>query len=255
MKLKLKRPLVFFDLETTGVDITRDRIVEMSFIKVFPDATQEVKTKRINPGIPIPARATEVHGITNEDVKDCPQFPNIAKSLYSWLQGCDLAGYNSNRFDVPMLVEEMMRSGIAVDVEAFKLVDVQAIYHKMEPRTLAAAYKYYCKKDIINAHSAQADVEATVEVLMAQIDMYEDLGDDVDSLDEFSKQNNNLDLAGRLVLDENGEAVFNFGKFKGAKVKEVFKKDPNYYNWIINGEFTQNTKQICTRLRIEASQM
>lgn len=250
MRLKLKRSLVFFDLETTGVDVAKDRIVEMSFIKLHPNGEKEIKTRRVNPGIPIPKSASDVHGIYDADVKDCPEFGNLAKSLGEWLRGCDFAGFNSNRFDVPLLVEELLRVGVQIDVTDFKMVDVQTIYHKLEPRTLEAAYRFYCGKSIENAHSAEADIEATYEVLLAQIEKYEELGDDVESLSEFSKMNNNVDFAGRIIYDENGVAVFNFGKHKGRTVEDVFKNESSYYNWIMNGDFSQNTKNVCTQLRL-----
>lgn len=251
MGLKLNRPLVFFDLETTGIDVAKDKIVEISLIKVFPDGQKEIKTRRINPGMPIPKAASDVHGIYDEDVKDCPEFGNVAKSLGEWLKGCDLGGFNSNRFDIPLLVEEMLRAGVALEMEDVKLVDVQTIYHKMEPRTLEAAYKFYCGKSLENAHSAQADVEATYEVLLAQIEKYEELGEDVAALSEYSNVGRNVDFAGRIVYDENDVPVFNFGKHKGRSVADVFKNEVSYYNWIISGDFSQNTKNVCTKLRLK----
>lgn len=250
MGLKLKRPLILFDLETTGIDVAKDRIVEISLIKVLPSGEKEIKTRRINPTIPIPKGASDVHGIYDADVKDCPEFANIAKSLFEWIKGCDLGGFNSNRFDIPLLVEEFLRAGVQIDADDFKMVDVQTIFHKMEPRTLEAAYKFYCGKSIENAHSAQADIEATYDVLVAQIEKYEELEGDVDSLAEFSKQSKNVDFAGRIVYNDNDVPVFNFGKHKGIPVQEVFKKEPSYYNWIINGDFAQNTKNVCTKLRL-----
>lgn len=246
MKLELKKPLVFFDLETTGVDPGRDRIVEMCFIKVHPDGERETKTRRINPEMPIPPESTAIHGITDQDVADQPAFRQIARALYTWIEGCDLAGYNSNKFDVPMLVEEFLRAGVEVDLNSIKLVDVQNIFHKKEQRTLVAAYKFYCSKDIINAHSAEADVEATYEVLLAQLEKYDDLPRDIEALSAYSKMGHNLDFAGRIGVNENGIPVFNFGKHKGVPVVDVFRKEPSYYDWMIKGDFTLDTKRVVT---------
>ena len=250
MRLKLTRPLVFFDLETTGINIAKDRIVEISFVKVYPNGKEESKTRRINPGMPIPAEATAVHGITNEDVKDCPTFKEIAKSLAAQIEGCDLAGFNSNRFDIPLLAEEFIRAGVDIDLNRRKFVDVQTIYHKMEQRTLSAAYKFYCNKDLDNAHTAEADTMATYEVLKAQLDRYPDLQNDIDFLSKYSSFNNNVDFAGRMVYNEKGEEVVNFGKYKGRLVKEVLKSDPGYYAWIMNGDFTLNTKKMLTEIKL-----
>lgn len=249
MKLELKRPIIFFDLETTGVDVARDRIVEMSFIKVLENGDKEIKTRRINPGMPIPAESTAIHGITDADVANEPLFAQVAKSLKSWLEGCDLAGYNSNRFDVPVLVEEFLRAGVEINLKDVKFVDVQNIFHKKEQRTLVAAYKFYCGGDLANAHSAQADIEATYEVLLAQLERYDDLEGDVDFLAEYTQMNKNVDFAGRIALDENGVAVFNFGKHKGRAVKDVFRADPSYYDWIMRGDFTLNTKAVVTEIK------
>ncbi|MDL2305411.1 3'-5' exonuclease [Bacteroides sp. OttesenSCG-928-D19] len=250
MQLKLKNPLVFFDLETTGINITKDRIVEISYLKVMPDGTEECRTRRVNPQMPIPEQATAVHGITDEDVKDCPTFKELAKSLAAQIEGCDLAGFNSNRFDIPMLAEEFLRAGVELDLSKRKFIDVQTIFHKMEQRNLIAAYKFYCGKDLTNAHSAESDTRATYEVLMSQLDKYPDLENDVDALSEFSSFNNNVDFAGRMIYNENGEEVINFGKYKGQLVKEVLKKDLGYYGWIIQGDFPLNTKQKLTEIRL-----
>ena len=252
MELKLKRPLIFFDIESTGVDPAKDHIVEISLIKVHPNGDEESKTRRINPGVHIPEASTAIHGITDDDVKDCPTFPQIAKSLAAFIKGCDLAGYNSNKFDIPILVEEFMRAGVEIDLSGKKFVDVQNIFHKMEQRTLAAAYKFYCGAEIENAHSAEADIRATYEVLKAQLDRYpDDLQNDVDFLADFSRMNRNLDFAGRIVLDDHDVPVFNFGKHKGRPVAEVFATEPSYYNWMLNGDFPLNTTPILTRLRHE----
>ncbi|MDR1918980.1 MAG: 3'-5' exonuclease [Tannerellaceae bacterium] len=250
MQLNLRNPLVFFDLETTGVNIVKDRIVEISFVKVYPNGKEETKTRRINPGMPIPPESTAIHGITDADVKDCPAFKEIAKSLAAHIEGCDLAGFNSNRFDIPMLAEEFLRAEVDIDLNRRKFVDVQTIFHKMEQRTLAAAYKFYCSKDLLNAHSAEADTLATYEILKAQLDRYPELQNDVNYLSQYSSYNNNVDFAGRMVYNEKKEEVINFGKYKGQLVADVLKNDPSYYSWIINGDFTLNTKKILTEIKL-----
>ena len=250
MQLKLKNPLVFFDLEATGIDIVNDRIVEISMVKVYPDGKEECKTRRINPQRHIPAEATAIHGITDEDVKDCPTFKEIAKSLAAQIEGCDLAGYNSNRFDIPLLAEEFIRADVDIDLNHRKFVDVQTIFHKMEQRTLSAAYKFYCNKELEHAHSAEADTFATYEVLKAQLDRYTELENDITFLSKFSSYNNNVDFAGRMIYNDKGQEVFNFGKYKGRLVEEILKVDPGYYSWIMNGEFPLNTKQILSRIRL-----
>jgi len=252
MKLNLKNPIIFFDLETTGLDITKDRIVELCYIRVEPNGNEEAKSMRINPEIHIPEEASKVHGIYDEDVKECPTFKQIAKTLWHTFEGCDLAGYNSNKFDVPLLVEEFMRAGVDIDLSKRKLVDVQNIYHKLERRTLIAAYKYYCGKDLENAHSALADTQATYEVLQAQLDKYpNELQNDMQFLADYSRMSNNIDFAGRFVYDENGVELVNFGKYKGKPLKEVLQKDPGYYGWIMQSDFTMNTKQVLTKLRFK----
>lgn len=250
MQLNLKNPLVFFDLETTGIDIVRDRIVEISYIKVYPNGKEETKTQRINPGMPIPPASTAIHGITDDDVKNCPHFKEIAKTLAAQIEGCDLAGYNSNRFDIPMLAEEFLRADVNVDLTKRKFIDVQTIFHKMEQRTLSAAYKFYCNKLLENAHTASADTMATYEVLKAQLDRYPELENDVTFLSKFSSFNNNVDFAGRMVYNDKGQEVFNFGKHKGQLVTEVFASDPNYYAWMMNGDFPLNTKQKLTEIKL-----
>ena len=249
MKLHLQRPIVVFDLETTGVQITRDRIVEISILKVHPDGEQETKTRRINPEMHIPEEATAVHGITDADVADCPTFAQVARSLYSWIEGCDIAGFNSNRFDVPMLVEEFLRAGVAVDFDDRHFIDVQTIYHKMERRTLEAAYKFYCSKTLENAHSAEADTQATFEVLEAQLDHYrEELTNDVAALAEFSSYGRRVDFAGSLAFNDQDEIVINFGKYKGVPVTEVFRRDSGYYSWVMGAQFPLETKRWFSRL-------
>ena len=240
MKLKLERPLVFFDLETTGTNPSTDRIVEISLIKVMPDGREMEHSHRINPGIPIPASSTAIHHITDADVANEPKFSDIAAKLNKWLEGCDMAGYNSNKFDVPLLMEEFKRAGIPFDTSGRRFVDVQNIFYAMEPRTLVAAYRFYCGKDLEGAHSATCDTHATYEVLMSQLDRYEDLQNDVEKLSKIG-QKRTLDLAGRIAEDENGNPVFNFGKYKGQKVEDVFKRDIGYYSWMMQGEFPQNT--------------
>ncbi len=250
MKLNLRNPLVFFDLETTGVNITKDRIVELSYIKVMPNGTEIKKTIRVNPEMHIPESATALHHITDEDVKDKPTFKEIAKSLANDFEGCDFAGFNSNRFDIPLLMEEFLRVGVNFDISKRKFIDIQTIFHKMEQRTLTAAYKFYCNKDLDNAHSANADTEATYEVLQAQLERYPNLENDVDFLSKFSSQNRNVDLAGRIVLNDDNVEVFNFGKYKGQPVADVLKKDTGYFGWIMQGDFPQNTKNVLTNIKL-----
>ena len=229
MKLNLKRPIVFFDLETTGVDTSKDRIVEISMIKIMPNGDEDVKTRRINPEMPIPPEATAVHGITDEDVKDAPTFRQLAKSLAQFIQGCDFGGFNSNRFDLPVLVEEFLRAGVDVDLKRRKFIDVQNIFHKKEQRTLVAAYKFYCDKDLTDAHSAAADTRATYEVLCSQLDRYDDLENDIDFLADYSERDKTADYAGRILYNDKGEEVFGFGKYRGQKVGGVFRRKTSYY--------------------------
>lgn len=250
MQLNLKNPLIFFDLETTGINIVKDRIVEVSFVKVHPNGKEECKTRRINPEMPIPPESTAIHGITDEDVKDCPTFKEVAKSLAVQIEGCDLAGFNSNRFDIPLLAEEFLRVGVDIDLNKRKFVDVQTIFHKMEQRTLSAAYKFYCDKSLENAHTAEADTIATYEVLKAQLDRYPDLQNDINYLSQYSSFTNNVDFAGRMVYNDKGEELINFGKYKGQRVGDVLKNDPGYYSWIMNGDFPLNTKKMLTEIKL-----
>ena len=252
MKLKLERPLIFFDLETTGTNIVRDRIVELSYIKVFPDGTTEQKTRRLNPEMHIPEGATAIHHITDEMVANEPTFRQVAKALNEIFANSDIAGYNSNKFDVPLLIEEFGRAGINFDLAGRSFIDVQNIFHKMEQRTLVAAYRFYCGKELADAHSAQADTRATYEVLLGQIERYPELQNDVDFLADFSRVGRGLDLAERFVLNDKNEAVFNFGKHKGKKVKDVFRREPSFYQWMLQGDFPRNTKDVATRLFAEA---
>lgn len=252
MKLKLERPIIFFDIEATGLDTSTGRIVELSFIKIHPNGNEESQTLRFNPGIHIKEDATRVNGIKDEDVVDCPLFKEKASELAAIFKGCDIAGFNSNYFDIPMLMEEFYRNGVQFDLSESKFVDVQNIYHKLERRDLTTAYKFYCGKDLTNAHTANADTRATYEVLQAQLDKYGDtLKNDISFLADFSRRNNNVDLAGRIVKNDQGVEIINFGKYKGTPVSEVFQKDPGYYPWIQRGKFTQDTKMAFQRLKLK----
>lgn len=263
MKLNLRNPLVFVDLETTGINIVTDRIVEIALLKIHPDGSEEEKLYRINPEIPIPENSVRIHGITDEDVKEAPVFKEVAKILARFLEGCDLAGFNSNRFDIPLLAEEFERAGTDIDLKKRKFVDVQAIFHKMEKRTLSAAYKFYCDKELTDAHSAMGDASATFEVLQAQLDRYREVEfediygiksvpvvNEIAKLSEFSSYDKNVDYAGRIVYDEKGVEIFNFGKNKGQPVEKVLREQPGYYSWIINGEFPLYTKKVLTRIKL-----
>ena len=252
MNLSLKRPLAIFDLETTGLNITKDRIVEIAIIKVHPNGDEEYFLKRVNPEMPIPEETSLIHGIFNKDIENEPKFSEIADELVKFLGDADLAGYNSNKFDIPVLSEELLRVGNDFDVSNRKFVDVQNIFHKMEQRTLAAAYKFYCNKEIENAHNALADTKATWEVLKAQIEKYDTLEKNIDSLSDFSKAGNYnlLDFAGRLAINENNEAIYNFGKNKGKTIKEIAVSEPGYYGWMLNADFPLYTKQ-CLKIEME----
>ena len=252
MELNLKKPLVILDLETTGVNLATDRIVEFSALKVSPGGAEEWLTLRLNPGIPISPEATRVHGISDADVANEPQFRDVARRIASFLEGSDLAGFNSMKFDIPILCEEFLRVNVDFNPARHKYIDVQVIFHKKEQRTLSAAYKFYCNSDLENAHSAQADTAATYEILKAQLDRYPDLENDIDKLSAFSAFNNNADLAGRIVFNEQGVEVFNFGKHKGKPVELVFKEEPSYYSWMMNGDFPQNTKQVITAIKVRS---
>lgn len=254
MNLNLKRPLIIFDLETTGTNVTRDRIVEISVIKVMPDGSEIEKTRRINPEMHIPEASTAIHHITDEDVRDCPTFRQIAKSLSELFADSDIAGFNSNKFDVPMLIEEFGRAGISFNVSDRDFIDVQNIFHKMEQRTLVAAYRFYCGKELENSHSANADTRATYEVLKSQLDRYPTLENDVTKLAEFSSSGRPLDLSARIVLNEKDEPVFNFGKHKGTPVKEVLRKEPSFFSWMMQGDFPRNTKDVLMQLKAKYSQ-
>lgn len=252
MKLRLTKPIVFFDVETTGLNIASDRIVEISMIKVYPDGREETLTKRINPIIPISEEATSIHGISNEDVKDEPIFSEIADQIISIIEGSDLAGYNSNKFDIPLLAEELLRAERDFDLKKRNFIDVQVIFFKKEPRTLSAAYKFYCDKELESAHSAKGDTSATYEIINSQLERYSDLPADVSELSDFTSQTNNVDFAGRIVLNDNGVEVFNFGKHKGRPVEEVLKTDMGYYGWMMNSDFPKYTKKVLTAIRLKS---
>lgn len=255
MKLKLERPLVVFDLETTGTQVADDRIVEISLLKIHPNGNQESLTYRVNPTVPIPEGASAVHGITDADVADKPTFKELAPRLKQFLTDCDLAGFNSIRFDIPLLVEEFYRAGIELDMSNRKMVDAQVIFHRMEERTLSAAYKFYCNSELNDAHAAEADVRATFEVLEAQLNRYSNLGADINALHEFSTRGNKfVDFAGHIVLNEKGEPTINFGKHKGKAVAEVFSREPSYYSWMMDSKFPQYTKKVITELKLRLTQ-
>jgi DNA polymerase-3 subunit epsilon len=248
MALQLARPIAFFDLETTGVNLATDRIIEVAIIKILTDGTRQVKRKLINPGIPIPAETTAIHGITDEMVKDAPSFKQCGNELKQFIENCDMGGYNSNRFDIPILMKEFLRAGMEVDLSTRKMVDVQHIFYKMEPRTLTAAYKYYCDKELVDAHSAEADVNATIDVFMSQIERYPHLGNSLESILGIIGEDKVVDYARRFIFDENGVEVFNFGKHKGRPVVDVLKAEPQYYDWMMRGDFPLHTKQKLTEI-------
>lgn len=250
--LKLSKPLAFFDLETTGVNVAQDRIVEISVIKLNPDGTEETLTELVNPGMPIPAEAAAVHGITNEKIADKPKFKELAPTIRTFIGDADLSGYNCLKFDVPLMIEEFLRNDEDFDMKNRKVVDVQNIFHKMEQRTLVAAYKFYCDGDLTNAHSAEADTRATLEVLQAQVEKYDELEGNVEMLHDFSKRGNAVDFAGHIIENQDGEPVFNFGKNKGKTVVEVLKTNPGYYSWMMDAQFPSYTKKVLTEIRIEA---
>ncbi|MFH1161230.1 MAG: 3'-5' exonuclease [bacterium] len=263
MEINLTRPLAFIDLETTGIKVATDRIVEICILKVHPGGSSKIKTLRINPEMEIPWEAAAIHGITNEAVKDCPTFAQVAHALVQFLDNCDLAGYNSNHFDIPLLAEEFLRVNVDFDLKGRKFVDVQNIFHKMEPRNLVAAFKFYCDKELVNAHSAEADTLATYEILKAQLDRYRDrevkdrkgnmvsaVVNDVKALSAFSNQSRNVDLVGHIVYNAKDVEVFSFGKHKGKPVTEVFRDEPSYYDWIMKSEFPLSTKKVVTSIKL-----
>lgn len=254
MKLNLTRPIIFFDLETTGVNINYDRIVEISCVKVYPDGREVTWTKRLNPGMHIPEAASAVHHITDEDVKDAPHFADVAPMLMETFEGCDIAGFNSNKFDIPVLMAEFGRVGMNFSLLGRNLVDVQTIYHRLEQRTLSAAYRFYCGKNLEDAHSALADTMASYEVLKAQLERYEEteeFGNDMAKLARFSVQGGNIDLAGRFSRSQQGDVIFNFGKYKGQKVADVLRREPGYYAWMMQGDFPKDTKDVLTSVYVK----
>ena len=267
MKLNLKRPIVFFDLETTGTDICKDRIVEYSLLKVMPDGEEILRTRRINPTIPIPLETSLIHKIYDEDVKDCVTFKQVARDVEQFLKGCDLGGYNLLRFDIPLLAEEFLRCDIDFDIDSRNVVDACRIFHQMEQRTLSAAYRYYCDRKLENAHSAEADTVATYHILMAQLDRYQNIPLEVaEGVEEFPVQNDmeqlhkftvqkTADLAGRIIYNNAGQEVFNFGKHKNVPVEEVLQKEPGYYDWMMKGDFPLQTKKVLTRIRLRKVQL
>jgi len=248
MNLQLQRPIAFIDLETTGVSLSSDRIVEIAVVKILPDGTRQVKRKLLNPEMPIPPQSTDIHGISDEMVKEAPTFKQAANELKQFIENCDLGGYNSNRFDIPLLMEEFLRAGITVDLSTKRMVDVQHIFYTMEPRTLSAAYRFYCAKELEGAHSAEHDVNATIEVLLAQLERYPQLGDSVDSILQLIGEEKIVDYARRFVFDDKGVEVFNFGKHKGKPVTDVLKAEPQYYDWMMRGDFPLHTKQKLTEI-------
>lgn len=263
MELRLTKPIAFLDLETTGIKVATDRIVEICILREQIDGSTKIKTLRINPEIPIPPEVTAIHGITDEDVKDCPTFKKVANELSQFLDNCDLAGFNSNHFDIPMLVEEFLRAGIEFELKGRRFIDVQNIFHKMEPRNLAAGYKFYCDKDLINAHSAEADTVATYEILKAQLDRYANVAvkdrsgkiiqpivNDMRALSEFSYTTKAVDLIGHIAYNDKNIEVFNFGKHKGKAVNQVFRDEPSYYDWMMKGDFPLSTKRVLTKLKL-----
>jgi len=246
--LSLIRPIAFLDLETTGVNLSSDRIVEIAIVKIMPDNSRLVKRKLLNPEMQIPTASSDIHGITNDMVKDAPTFKQAGNEIKQFLQDCDLGGYNSNRFDIPILMEEFLRAGMDVDLSNRRMIDVQHIFYSMEPRTLSAAYKFYCQKELINAHSAEADINATIEVFMSQLERYNQLGNNIDSILSVIGEEKIVDYARRFSFDEKGVEVFNFGKYKGKSVSDVLKSEPHYYDWMMRGDFPLHTKQKLTEI-------
>ncbi len=246
--LQLSRPIAFIDLETTGVNLSTDRIVEIAIVKLLPDGTRQVKRKLLNPQMPIPQSSSDIHGITDEMVKDAPTFKQAGNEIKQFLENSDLGGYNSNRFDIPVLMEEFLRAEMEVDLSDRRMIDVQHIFYQMEPRTLTAAYKFYCEKELENAHSAEIDITATVEVLQAQLQRYEKLGKTVDSILATIGEEKIVDYARRFVFDDKGVEVFNFGKYKGKAVRDVLRSEPQYYDWMMKGDFPMHTKKKLTEL-------
>ncbi len=253
MKLNLTKPLIFFDLETTGLDITKDRIVQIAILKVFPDGKEISQSWIVNPSVPIPVNASKIHGIYDKDVQGKPLFQEIAKELAAIFHGADIAGYNSNKFDIPLLAEEFIRAETDIDLKKNRFVDVQVIFFKMEQRTLRAAYQFYCERDLVNAHSADADTKATYEILQAQLERYNNLTNDIGKLSDFTTQGKSADFAGRIVYNEAGVEIFNFGKHKGKPVVDILKEEPGYYSWMMNGDFPLYTKKVLTAIKLRTA--
>lgn len=252
MRLQLNRPICFFDLETTGVNVVKDRIVEIAVLKVYPNGKQESRVWLVNPTIPIPKEASDVHGITDEKVANEPTFSELAKTIYNMMKDSDIAGFNSDRFDIPLLAEEMLRAGVDFDMGSRFSVDVQTIFHKMEPRNLSAAYKFYCQKSLDDAHSALADTQATYEIFKSQIEKYDQLPENVKELSQFTQRKNAVDFAGYIAWDDNEDEIFTFGKYKGRKVKEVLAQDPGYFGWVLNSDFPLYTKKVLTSIKLKS---
>lgn len=248
--MQLDRAIVFFDIESTGLSVTKDKIVQISLLKIFPDKKEQSLTFTLNPEIPIPAEVVAIHGIRDEQVKNKPKFVEVAQEIFDFVNECDLAGFNLLKFDVPMLLEEFIRVNLELDIEKIHIIDVQAIYHKMEQRTLSAAYKFYCNQELTNAHDAEADTIATFEVFKAQLNKYDNLQKDIPGIVNFLGANNRVDLEGRVVKNDKGEVVFNFGKHKGRKVSQVFESEPSYYNWMMDGDFSGYTKKVIQRIKL-----
>jgi len=255
MKLKINRPLCFFDLETTGINITKDRIVEIAVLKLYPSEKIEKKVWLVNPEMSIPVEASEIHGITDDKVADSPTFKMISKTIYNFIKNSDLAGYNSDRFDIPLLMEEFLRADIDFETKNLKTIDVQTIFHKKEPRNLTAALKFYCDKNLENAHSAMGDTQATHDVLMSQIERYEDLEPSTSFLSSFSARRKTADFAGYIIFNKDGEECFSFGKHKGKTVNNVLEKEPGYFGWLLNADFPLHTKKVLTQIRMQKSKL
>ena len=255
MKLKIERPLCFFDLETTGINITKDRIVEIAILKLYPDEKIEKKVWLVNPEMPIPKEVSEIHGITDDKVENAPTFKEISKTIYNFVNGCDLAGYNSDRFDIPLLMEELLRSEIEFSTKDLKTIDVQTIFHKMEKRNLTAALKFYCNKKLENAHSAMNDTQATYDVLMSQLDRYKDLEPSMSFLSSFTSRRKTADFAGYIVFNKENKECFSFGKHKGQQVEHVLEKEPGYFGWLLNADFPLYTKKVLTQIRMRKSRL
>lgn len=250
MRLNIKNPIIFIDLETTGINISKDRIVELTYLKVEPNGNKSMKTIRVNPEMPIPEQASAIHGIYDKDVASEPTFKQIASSLAQEFLGCDFAGYNSTQFDIPLLAEEFLRAGVDIDLKKRKFIDVMILFYKKEPRNLSAAYRFYCDKELVNAHSSEADILATYDILEAQLERYPDLENSVEFLSEYSSHNKNADYAGRIIYNDKKQEVFNFGKYKGMTVREAFERDPSYYQWMMNGDFPLYTKKVITQIKL-----